>query len=106
MFEVGMTVQIKSENYTEEYQGWFGKIAKIDPHADEGDFFGVELSLEPWHTLYFRANEIVQVPADAEEKDRKAWEADMADMAQIKKEWHDYRHRGDETPPTPPSMLR
>jgi len=33
------------------------------------------------------------------ERDRRAWEQDMADMAQIKREWRNYRLEGGETPP-------
>ena len=37
--------------------------------------------------------------------EQRAIEADMKDMAQIKREWRAYRLEGDETPPTPPSEL-
>lgn len=31
------------------------------------------------------------------EKERRAWSADMKDIEQIKREWHEYRNEGDET---------
>lgn len=50
------------------------------------------------------------VPAEIETeitriRDERGWSADMADMAQIKQEWREYRLAGDETPPTPPSEM-
>ncbi|SRR5260370_40012263 len=32
------------------------------------------------------------------EQEHRAWSADMKDMQQIKREWHEYRTEGDETP--------
>ena len=47
---------------------------------------------------------LFDVPAEIEEqinkiRDRRAWEEDAKDMAQIKREWRNYRLEGDETPP-------
>ena len=47
---------------------------------------------------------LFDVPAEVEAqvnkiRDERAWEADMKDMAQIKREWDAYLHEGDETPP-------
>jgi len=35
----------------------------------------------------------------------EAEDADLRDMQEIKQEWRNYRLAGDESPPTPPSML-
>ncbi len=67
---------------------------------------GVE-RLQPW-TIPFQSDIYAQRFADnmnafAEqeaERDKAAWEADMKDMEQIRREWEAYRHQGDETPPT------
>ncbi len=37
--------------------------------------------------------------------EQRAIEADAKDFNQIKREWYEYAHEGDETPPTPPSKL-
>ncbi|SRR6266567_1717587 len=47
---------------------------------------------------YIDAGGVIDVSDDVA-AERRAWEADMKDMAQIKREWYDYRHEGDETPP-------
>ncbi len=49
---------------------------------------------------------LFDVPAEIEEQineigERRFWESEMAEQAQIAKEWRDYRLEGDETPPWP-----
>ena len=49
-----------------------------------------------------------QLEQEQEEDDvrnARAIEADAKDFNQIKREWYQYAHEGDETPPTPPSKL-
>ena len=47
---------------------------------------------------------LFDVPAEIEAlineiRDQRFWESETKEQAQIAKEWYDYRHEGDETPP-------
>lgn len=45
-----------------------------------------------------------EITALSQQLDEAAQSADMADMTQIKQEWHDYRHAGDEIGPLAPKQ--
>lgn len=50
---------------------------------------------------------LFDVPKEIEDeinewRDRRFWEAEMKEQAQIKREWYEYAHEGDETPDTRP----
>lgn len=50
-----------------------------------------------WCLLHMK--QLEREAKEEREQDTRAWEADMKDMQQIKREWEAYRLEGDETPP-------
>lgn len=103
MYQIGIDVIVVDKNDLDHYN-WIGKIVEIDSHATEGDCYGVHFDEdEGGPVFFFREQDIASIDL---EKERRAWEADMKDMQQIKNEWRTYRLEGDESPPTPPSQLK
>lgn len=89
-------------------------IFALDLHSDDmrhtlGVQFGdLQTSLDAHNALklldwlYSHRSEIASL---SQQLDAAAISSDMADMEQIKREWYEYRHEGDETPPRASDIL-
>jgi hypothetical protein len=69
-------------------------------YAKEAEPFAVQGLLQIADFVQANRSRLEQEAREDDERNARAWDADMRDLEQIKREWRSYRLAGDETPPS------
>jgi hypothetical protein len=70
-------------------------------YAKEAEPFAVQALLQIADYVEANRARLEQEAREDDERNTRAWEADMRDMEAIKREWREYRLSNDEGPPSP-----